>query len=214
MEGHMDGILGMVMNQLGSGGLASIGEMLGLGGPKETEQAVGTAVGVLAGAMARNASDAAGAASLDAALEKDHDGSIFENVTGFLGNVMQGPGAGILGHVLGKDQPQVENAIAEKSGLPLEKVTPLLMTVAPMVMGALGKLKKEQHMDASGVASTLATERDQIERADNGIDLGGILGTLGGLGGLVGGSSSDSSSGGGGLMGMIGGLFGGKKKNG
>ena len=69
-------------------------------------------------------------------------------------------------------------------------------------------------MDASGVASTLATERDQIEKADNGIDLGGILGTLGGLGGLVGGSSSDPSSGGGGLMGMIGGLFGGKKKNG
>jgi hypothetical protein len=207
----MEGILGLVMNQLGSGGLEQIGQMLGIGDKKETEKAVGTAVGVLAAGMARNASDESGKQSLDAAIEKDHDGSIFENVTGFLGNVMQGPGAGILGHVLGKEQPQVETAIAEKSGLSLDKVTPLLVTVAPMVMGALGKMKKDKGLDADGVASTLATERTQIEKADNGIDLGSVLGMVGGL---TGGGSSDGGGGGGGLLGMLGGLFGGKKKNG
>jgi len=210
----MDGILGLVMSQLGGGGLESIGSMLGLGGKKETETAVGTAVGVLAGAMANNASDEGGAKALDSALEKDHDGSIFDNITGFLGGALSGPGAGILGHVLGNQQPQVETAIAEKSGLSLDKVAPLLITVAPLVMGALGKMKKDKQMDASAVASTLVTERKQIEEQDNGIDLGSILGMVSGLAG--GGSSSQQSSGGGGggLLGMLGGLFGGKKKNG
>lgn len=208
----MDGILGLVMSQLGSGGLDQIGQMLGIGDKKQTEQAVGTAVGVLAGAMARNATDDQGRESLDAAIEQDHDGSIFENITGFLGNVMSGPGAGILGHVLGNQQPQVETAIAEKSGLSIEKVAPLLITVAPLVMGALGKMKKEQNLDSTAVAATLETEEKQIEQSDNGIDLGSILGALGGLGG--GGGASSSKSGGGGLLSMLGGLFGGNKKNG
>lgn len=213
----MEGILGLVMNQLGDGGLESIGNMLGLGDKKETEKAVTTAVGVLSATMANNASDDKGAKALDTALEKDHDGSIFDNVGDFLGNVMSGPGAGILGHVLGSQQPQVEKAVAEKSGLSIEKVAPLLITIAPLVMGALGKMKKEKQMDASDVASTLETETKQIEEQDNGVDLGSILGMLGGLGVLGGGGGSQPAqekSSGGGLLGMLGGLFGGNKKNG
>lgn len=208
----MEGILGLVMSQLGDGGLESIGKMLGLGEKKETEKAVTTAVGVLAASMARNAANEAGAKALDSALEKDHDGSIFNNVSGFLGNVMSGPGAGILGHVLGGQQPQVEKAVAEKSGLSIEKVAPLLITIAPLVMGALGKLKKDKQMDATAVASTLETETKQIEEQDNGVDLGSILGMLGGLAG--GGQPAQQKSSGGGLLGMLGGLFGGNKKNG
>lgn len=208
----MEGILGLVMNQLGSGGLESIGSMLGIGDKKETEKAVTTAVGVLAASMERNASEEAGAKALDTALEKDHDGSIFDNLGDFLGDIMSGPGAGILGHVLGGQQPQVETAVAEKSGLSLEKVAPLLIAVAPLVMGALGKMKKDKQMDATALASTLRTETKQIETQDNGVDLGAILGMLGGMTGSSTGQQS-SGGGGGGLLGMLGGLFGGSKKN-
>ena len=50
--------------------------------------------------MARNTSNQQGAESLHNALQKDHDGSILDNLGGFLNNAQSGPGAGILRHVL------------------------------------------------------------------------------------------------------------------
>jgi len=93
--------------------------------------------------MAVNASKLEGARALDAALARDHDGSIFGNL-GLLSNFGGGDGVAILGHVLGGWQPQVASTIAKKSGLSLDKVIPRLITVAPLVMGALGKLKNEE----------------------------------------------------------------------
>jgi len=201
----MNRILDAVMGQLGDDGLGSISGMLGTD-RSTTNTAVATAVNVLTGAMARNAAEPTGAQALDTALAKDHDGGIFDDITGFLGNVTSGPGAGILGHVLGGAQPQVEQGISEKTGLSMDKVLPLLITVAPLVMGILGKMKRDNDMDAPAVASTLATERQQAEAQDDGM-LGSILGMLGGLGG--GGQPQQQRSGG--LLGMLGGLFGGKK---
>lgn len=197
----MDGILTMVMGQLGGGGPSALGGMLGLG-RQETTGAVGTAVNVLTGAMAQDASQPAGAAALDAALEKDHDGSIFDHV----GDFMSGSGSGILGHVLGGNQPQVEQGIAQKTGLSLDKVGPLLITVAPLVMGALGKMKKDKGMDAQAVASTLATERAEAEQQDDGM-LGSILGSLGSMGGAPQPAPQPQPQSSGGLLGMLGGLF-------
>lgn len=201
----MDGILGTVLGQLGGGGLGALGGMLGTD-QDQTQSAVSTAVNVLTGAMAQNASEPDGAQALDAALEKDHDGGIFDDVEGFIGNAAAGPGAGILGKVLGGSQPQVQQGIAEKTGLSMDKVLPLLITVAPLALGALGKMKKDKQMDSEAVAATLATERRQAEQQDDGI-LGSILGLLDGVGQAA--PQQQSSSGG--LMGLLGGLFGGKK---
>ena len=194
----MDGILNMVMGQLGGGGLGAIGSMLGTD-EDNTTSVVSTAVNVITGAMAQNASEPAGAQALDAALETDHDGSIFDDITGFLGNAAAGPGAGILGHVLGGSQPQVQQGISEKTGLSMDKVLPLLIMVAPLVMGALGKLKRDNKMDADTVATTLQQERQQAEAQDDGL-LGSLLGMLGGM-------AQPQQSRGGGLLGALGGLF-------
>lgn len=206
-------VMDMVMSQLGSGGLSSIAGTLGLdeGGAKN---AVGTAVTVLTGALAHNASEPKGAQALDTALARDHDGSIFDNLGGFIGSFTEGPGAGILKHVLGGAQPQVQQAVAEKSGLSLEKVMPLLVIVAPLVMGALGKMKREKQLDASAVAGTLAAEKAEAEKQDPGL-LGNVIGMLGGLaggGGGGGGATSSPSGGLGGILGSLGGLFGKKKQ--
>jgi hypothetical protein len=199
-------LVSTVMKQLGSGGLSTIADSLGMD-QKGTKSAVSTAVSVLTGVLAHNASKPQGAQALDAALARDHDGSIFDNLSGFLGNVASGEGAGILGHVLGGAQPQVQQTIARKSGLSLDKVGPLLITVAPLLMGALGKLKKQKKLDAPALATTLAREQRTVAKKDKNDLLGAVLG-------LLGGSAPSTSSAGvlGGILGAVGGLLGKKKK--
>ena len=163
---------------------------------------------VLTGALARNSEKEEGAAALDAALEKDHDGGILDDVTGFLGNVASGPGAGILGHVLGRQQEPVAKEIARESGLDMGQVLTLMTTVAPLLMGALGRKKKEEGLDSTGLASTLAAEKEQAQQS-TGLDLGSLLGMFTG-----GGGDSAAQSGGGGLLSKVGGLLSGFLKRG
>ena len=202
-------LVNTVMKELGSGGLSQIAGSLGMT-QKDAKGAVGTAVAVLTGALAHNASKPEGAEALDAALARDHDGSIFDNLGGFLGNIAGGDGGAILGHVLGGAQPQVQQTIAKKSGLSMDKVIPLLITVAPLVMGALGKMKKKKKLDAPDLATTLAKEQRAAVKKDKNDLLGSELDLLGGSSS----STSSASSGGllGGLLGAVGGLFGKKKK--
>ena len=190
----------MVTQQLGGGGLGQIAGMLGTD-ENGASSALTTALGALTGALARNSSEPKGAAALDAALEKDHDGSIFDNIGGFLGNVASGPGAGILSHVLGRQQSAVADEIGNQSGLSLSQVTGLLQTVAPLLMGAIGKKKQEEGLDAGGIAGLLAGEKAKVEESASGglssllgmIDAGAAMGFLAKA------------------AGMLGGLFGGKK---
>jgi hypothetical protein len=202
----MGGLVDMVMSQLGSSGLGTIAGQLGTS-KTGAQSAVTTAVGVLSGVMATRAAKPAGAKALNKALAKDHDGSIFNDLGGFLANAAAGPGAGILGHVLGSNQPQVEQTIAKTSGLSLDKIAPLLITVAPLVMGALGKMKKDEKMNAGAVAATLATEQQAAVQSDQGNVLSSILGMFGGMAQ----QPAASSGGAGGILGMLGGLFGKKK---
>ena len=209
----MANIVETILGNLGPSGIGAIAGQLGLG-QDQAKGAVTTAVTVLTGALAHNASKPEGATALDSALARDHDGGIFEDITGFIGNFASGPGAAILGHVFGSKEPTVEKAVADKSGLPLDKVVPLLTMVAPMVLGALGKKKKEEHLDAAQVATTLAAERDEAVKKDDSDILGTVLGALGGM--TASGSSSEGSSKGGlgGILSAIGGLFGKKKSSG
>lgn len=164
--------------------MAAIAGQLGISGD-EAPGAVETALSVLTGAMAGNAAKPKGAASLDAAVARDHDGSILDRVGDFLGNPAAGPGAGILGHVLGRKQPTVTAAIGRETGLSQEQATGLLTTLAPLLLGALGKAKQEQGLDASGVAGMLAGETRQIQQSASG-GLGSLLGMVGGAGGIAG----------------------------
>ena len=177
----MASIIDLVTSQLGSGGLGAIAGQLGIGEDK-VQGAVQTGLSVLTGALARNAAKPSGAASLDQALTKDHDGGVFDKIGDFLGNAGTGPGSAILGHVLGKKQAPVTTAIGKQTGLSPQQSTSLLVTLAPLVMGALGKMKQQQGLDASGVAGALAGERQQIEQsAPSG--LAGLLDMVGGAGG-------------------------------
>ena len=141
--------------------------------PDTTKSAISTALPILVGALARNASTTEGASSLDTALN-DHDGSILDNIGSAVSNYQQGPGAAILGHVLGGSREPVVQGVSKSSGLAPDKTGALLQMLAPLVLGALGKARRQNGLDAAGVSSMLGAEaQEAVSRMPGG--LGSIL---------------------------------------
>ena len=154
-------LLGSLMQQLGGGGVEQIARSVGVGGSDVSNVLAGAVPAILTG-LTRNSSSSDGAAGLLGALDRDHDGSVLDDVMGYLGGGGNlADGAGILGHVLGGRQANVERAISSSSGVDMASVGKILAMVAPLIMGALGKEKRRQGFDASGLAAALG----QQERA-------------------------------------------------
>ncbi|HLV24195.1 MAG TPA: DUF937 domain-containing protein [Moheibacter sp.] len=121
---------------------------------EQAQMAISAAVPFLISALNKNANNG-DAQNIANALERDHDGSILDNLGGFLSGGNFADGAGILNHILGNRQGQVENAIGQSSGLNGGQIAQILAIVAPIVMGYLGKEKKEKGLDAGGLSSLL-----------------------------------------------------------
>jgi len=154
----------MVTQQLAGSAISQISNKLGVD-PNTTSKAVAIAVPLLISALARNSATPEGARSLNQAVAQDHDGSILDNVQGFLRNAEGGDGAGILSHIFGGQRSDVENSLAQNTGLDAGAAGQLLATVAPLVMGALGKTKQDQGLDANGLATFLGDQHQQGQAA-------------------------------------------------
>ena len=159
----MSGIFEVLTKQLGGSALDSISRQIG-GDSKATGTAVTAALPMLMEALASNTRKTGGAEALSAALAKDHDGGILDDVGGYLSNPGSINGAGILRHVLGGKQQTVEKGLSKSSGLDLGSVAKLLPILAPMVMGALGQKQRQDNLDVSGLTNMLGTERKEIEK--------------------------------------------------
>lgn len=172
----MSSLLEQLAGQLSGGQLDQIASQLGAD-RGATEKAVSGALPMLLGGLARNAGSSSGLASLAGALDRDHDGSILDDLGGFLGNsgVQQRHGGGILGHVLGNRQSNVTNAISRNSGLDGATVQKLLMMLAPLVMAQLGKAKRSNGLDAGGLGSLLSQEQTRMTQGRPEL---GMLGSL------------------------------------
>ena len=64
-------------------------------------------------------------------------------------------GGGILSHVLGDRKQETMQEVSRQSGLSLDKIGPLMTTLAPILMGMLGKAKRENNLDAGGLSGGL-----------------------------------------------------------
>lgn len=90
---------------------------------------------------------------------------------GGLGDLLGGAiGGKLLGHILGGRRPDVEQTVAQNSGLDPQQVGRLLMVLAPIVMGVLARKKQQDGLSAGQLGTVLQ---------------GGGAGA-GGLGGLLG----------------------------
>jgi hypothetical protein len=168
-------LLELLQQQVGGQAVDQISQRLGAD-RGTTSNAIDAALPLLLSAIARNASNPDQAQSLERAVSQDHDGSILNDVPGFINRAESGPGAGILNHVLGGRQQVVQNGLSQATGLDTGKTAQLLMMLAPLVMGALGKAKQERNLDAGGLSGLLAGEHEQLKE-----QAPGVMGALGRL---------------------------------
>ena len=161
----MDGLLQTLIPLLAGDTLGGISEQLGVDKNK-TQQAITVALPLLIGALNRNASTSDGAQALTGALQRDHDGSILEDLLGNLSKKKTvDDGSAILGHVFGDKRSGLEQNISRTSGLDPETTGKLLSMLAPVVLGVLGQIRNKQSMEPQGVASLLQNERQTAETA-------------------------------------------------
>ena len=208
----MSGLLELLNSPMGKQIISGVSGSTG-----QSESATGSllsmAMPVLMGAMKKNVQTPEGAAGLMGALSGKHNGSILDNLGGlFDGGVdesVQQDGAGILGHLLGGNQANVENALSQKSGMDAGSVGQILKVAAPILMGVLGKQTQQSGVsDANGMNALLGSmlggqpqeNQSLISSLLDADGDGSILDDVAGM--VLGGKKS------GGIGGLLGGLFG------
>jgi len=173
------GLLDDLMGQLGGDAAGKIASQLGLDGGTATK-AIAGALPMLLGGLTRNSKSGA-AGALAGALDRDHDGSILDDVAGYLGSSATPKDDGILGHVFGNSRSKVESALGGMSGIDAGSAGKLLQMLAPLVMGALGKEKRCLNLDSGGLGDLLGVESERTQANGGGIMdiLGKVLDTDG-----------------------------------
>lgn len=118
--------------------------------------AVSMAAPFILGQLTKNAQSKEGAESLDKALNQ-HQGSILDNVSGLLSGNTLSEGSSILGHIFGGNKETVANSIGQKTGMSSGSVMQVLMALAPVIMGFLGKEKQEKNVNSNGLTGMLGS---------------------------------------------------------
>lgn len=158
----MNAITQIITQQLGGSAARTIAQRFGI---SETTANTAVQIGVplILAALARNASQPQEAQNIHQAVSTQHDGSIFDNVTGYLQNPQTANGAGILGHVFGNQRPAIESNLAQATGMDQGSAGGLLETLAPLVMGSLGKAQQQNGLDASGLSDLLNNQQQEAQ---------------------------------------------------
>ncbi|MCB9233880.1 MAG: DUF937 domain-containing protein [Bacteroidia bacterium] len=160
----MSGILDMIQGQLGQAGIQAITQQIGAKSNSQTQSAIAAALPMIVRGLANNVQKEGGADALAGALDRDHDGSILDNLGGFLQQGDTSHGDSILGHVFGQKRGMVEGGVSQVSGLNAGQAGQLIAMVAPVVLGAIGKQKRDQGLDAGGLIGMLSGEKSRSEQ--------------------------------------------------
>jgi hypothetical protein len=158
---QMNVISQMVTQQITGVAAQQMAQRLGVSENK-VNTALQLAIPLIVAGLARNAAQPQGADALHQAVTSDHDGSILDNLMGYLGNPQAANGTGILGHVLGDQQISVANNLAQATGIDQGAAGNLLEIVAPLVMGAVGRTQQQNGLDASGLSQFLGDQKAAV----------------------------------------------------
>ena len=145
---NLEALLGLLQGQ----DLGQLAEQVG-GNEGQVKNGVMAALPAMLTALSKNTGTEKGAQELNNALEKKHDGSILDNLSGYLSNPDLKDGAGILNHLFGSQTSNVANAVSQSSGLDTNGSMKMLQMLAPILMGMLGQQKKQNNLDAKGLGN-------------------------------------------------------------
>ena len=174
----MVNLMELFESQLSGNLLDQLGSQIGIDDPNKTQVAAKSAFSVLMGALTKNASQGDGASILNSVLDRDHDGSILDDIAGYftgsanVSNTKALDGAGILSHLLGDNQDSIFDQISNVVGIDKNSSAGLLEKLAPIAMGMLGKVKRENNLDENGLRDVL---HKTVEPVKNDSLLGGLL---------------------------------------
>jgi hypothetical protein len=194
---NLEGIIGL----LGSQNLEKLTSQIG-GTEGQVKNGLEAALPAILAALNKNTGTEKGAEALNNALEK-HDGSILNNLSGYLSNPDLKDGTGILNHLFGNQTTNVANAISQSSGLDTNGSMKMLQMLAPVVLGALGQQKKENNLDAGGLNALTSMLSGTLGGNEKASGIMGLVTNM--LDANKDGNVVDD------IMGMVGNFFGGKK---
>ena len=194
---NLEGIIGL----LGSQNLEKLTSQIG-GTEGQVKNGLEAALPAMLAALNKNTGTEKGAEALNNALEK-HDGSILNNLSGYLSNPDLKDGTGILNHLFGNQTTNVANAISQSSGLDTNGSMKMLQMLAPIVLGALGQQKKENNLDAGGLNALTSMLSGTLGGNEKASGIMGLVTNM--LDANKDGNVMDD------IMGMVGNFFGGKK---
>ena len=158
----MADLMDLLQSQLSGSVMETLSSNLGAKNKSQAQSATSDALNILLNGLARNSSTSQGASALAGALDRDHDGSVLDDLAGILmGNAGKASprsldGAGILGHILGNRQDKAVDVLSKRNGLSQQQTIGLLIKLAPVIMGVLGKMKKSNQLDTHGLPDILS----------------------------------------------------------
>jgi len=139
--------------------------------PAQTQNILGQAVPLILKGLLNNSKSQGGLSDLFSALVKDHSGGIL----GQMGDLIKNPGVakgdGMLGHILGKKRNTLENQIGKSNGIDMAKVAKIFAIAAPIVMGILGRQRKQNNWDMPGLSDALTRTNHDL-RQQSGKEMG------------------------------------------
>lgn len=147
---------------------------------KQVSSVITAALPSLLGAMQKNASTEAGAASLAKALG-DHAGNA-GNIISNLKATDLTDGNKILGHIFGGNLTNILGGISKQTGVASNSVGSILASIAPSLLALLGK--QNGNSGAAGLGSLLGAVLGGSTQSQS--NTGGLGSILGGLGSLFG----------------------------
>lgn len=151
----------LVQSQLSDDMIDQLSNQIG-GTREQTQAATNGVISTLVTALAKNAQRPGGVEALVSAVDRDHDGSVLEDAMGFLlgnrkaQNAKTLNGTGIVKHVLGSKQESANDMLGNLTGLNKAQIGKLMITLAPMVMAAIGRARNKEGVTVSGVGDLLS----------------------------------------------------------
>jgi hypothetical protein len=148
-----------ILDQLSGAAAEKLGARNGLDA-SQTGSAMDSALTAILSGLQQEAGNKKGAEKLDTAIGKDHDGSILDDLVGAVGSdAAKLDGGKILEHIFGGKTDTVAEKVAQNSGVSKDAAGDILGTLAPIILGQLGKQKQTEGFDAGGLINILLGQK-------------------------------------------------------